>query len=188
MRKRNSKLPAPKAVTVQPVVRRQRRCQWMTALSNWNDCGEVATHVRTDCGLAYCQKHAEKLQPYVFLEALPLNRERSAMSEPLQYACDEHDYQGFSPCPTCKAQSSFAAPSGLARWWIAERCCWARNTILVEARSKAEAQAKLDAGEGEITDVSYYAIKRARVIREDKAPNAPGERPPTDGVRTRPEA
>lgn len=25
------------------------------------------------------------------------------MSEPLQYACDEHGYQGFSPCPKCNS-------------------------------------------------------------------------------------
>ncbi len=34
------------------------------------------------------------------------------MSERLQYACDEHGWCDFSPCPQCPAPSSFAATSG----------------------------------------------------------------------------
>jgi hypothetical protein len=54
------------------------------------------------------------------------------------------------------------------RWWIAELCCRSVKTILVEASSKKEAQEKIDAGEGEGVEVSYYAFGRAKVIREDK--------------------
>lgn len=57
------------------------------------------------------------------------------------------------------------------RWWIGERCSRARKTIIVQARSRKEAQAKLDNNEGEGADVTYYDIGRAKVLREDK-PNA----------------
>ena len=57
----------------QRVVRRQRRCQWLTELKGWEDCGEVATHVRVDCGLCYCRLHAKVLMPHAFLEPLPPN-------------------------------------------------------------------------------------------------------------------
>lgn len=35
------------------------------------------------------------------------------MSEPLQFACDEHGWCDYKPCPTCHPESSFAAPTGL---------------------------------------------------------------------------
>ena len=57
------------------------------------------------------------------------------------------------------------------RCWIAERCSRARKTLLVYATSRKEAQAKLDAGEGEGVegvDVSYYSVGRAKIIREDR--------------------
>jgi hypothetical protein len=54
------------------------------------------------------------------------------------------------------------------RWWIAEQCCRARKTIIVQAVSRKEAQDKLDAGNGEGVDVSYYDSGMPRVIREDK--------------------
>lgn len=50
--------------------RRQRRCQWLTELKGWHDCGAVATHVRGDCGLAYCKEHAAKLMPWCHVETL----------------------------------------------------------------------------------------------------------------------
>jgi hypothetical protein len=55
-----------------------------------------------------------------------------------------------------------------ASWWIGEVCCRARKTIIVQARSRKEAQEKLDNDEGEGTDVSFYNIGFAKVIRKDK--------------------
>jgi len=76
--KRTSKLKRArteraKPRSVQRVVRRQRRCQWLTELKGWEDCGDVATHVRVDCGLCYCRLHAKVLMPHAFLEPLPPN-------------------------------------------------------------------------------------------------------------------
>lgn len=51
--------------------------------------------------------------------------------------------------------------------WIGERCCRARKTIIVYAKTRREAQLKLDNDEGEGVDIHYYAIGRARVIRKD---------------------
>src|SRR3990172_11451198 len=56
--------------SVQRVVRRQRRCQWLTELKSLEDCGDVATHVLVDCGLCYCRLHAKVLMPHTFLEPL----------------------------------------------------------------------------------------------------------------------
>jgi len=61
------------AGSLERVVLRQRRCQWLTELKGWKDCGEVATHVRVDCGLCYCRLHASTLMPFVPLEPLPQN-------------------------------------------------------------------------------------------------------------------
>jgi hypothetical protein len=55
------------------------------------------------------------------------------------------------------------------RWWIGEICCRARTTLLVAAASRAEAQEKLDNGEYECVDTTYYDTGPARVIRKDKA-------------------
>lgn len=71
--KAKRKTKSANAGSLHPVVRRQRRCQWMTDLKDWNDCGEVATHVRLDCGLCYCRLHAKVLMPYAHLEPLPPN-------------------------------------------------------------------------------------------------------------------
>jgi hypothetical protein len=63
------------------------------------------------------------------------------------------------------------ASAGSMRWWIAEMRCRAVKTILVQASSRIEAQQKLDEGGGEGTDVSYYDIGPAKVIRRDKPSN-----------------
>lgn len=36
------------------------------------------------------------------------------MNERLQYACDEHGWCDFSPCPKCKPKSELPAPAGSA--------------------------------------------------------------------------
>ena len=59
-------------------------------------------------------------------------------------------------------------------WWVAERKSRCVKTILVQARSKREAQEKLDNDEGEGTDVSYYDIGRARPIRRDRSSSNSG--------------
>ncbi len=51
--------------------------------------------------------------------------------------------------------------------WIAERCSRARVTVLVQANSKKEAQAKLDDGKGEAVHTEHYDIGRAVIIRQD---------------------
>jgi hypothetical protein len=61
------------AGSLERAVLRQRRCQWLTELKGWKDCGEVATHVRVDCGLCYCRQHASMLMRFVPLEPLPQN-------------------------------------------------------------------------------------------------------------------
>jgi hypothetical protein len=61
------------AGSLERVVLRQRRCQWLTELKGWKDCGDVATHVRVDCGLCYCRQHASMLMRFVRLEPLPQN-------------------------------------------------------------------------------------------------------------------
>lgn len=53
------------------------------------------------------------------------------------------------------------------KYWVCERHFRTRETIVVQARSRKEAQAKLDAGKGESVDALCYAIGKARVIRED---------------------
>jgi hypothetical protein len=65
------------AGSLERVVLRQRRCQWLTELKGWKDCGEVATHVRVDCGLCYCRPHASMLMRFVALEPLPQNEKMS---------------------------------------------------------------------------------------------------------------
>jgi hypothetical protein len=55
------------------------------------------------------------------------------------------------------------------KWWIAERCGRYRTTVLVRARSRKEAQIKLDAGAGDDINTEYYATGRAKVVREDRA-------------------
>ncbi len=35
------------------------------------------------------------------------------MSERIRYACVEHSWAGFKPCPCCLPESSLAAPTGL---------------------------------------------------------------------------
>jgi hypothetical protein len=69
---------APAAVVLQRLVLRRRRCQWLMELKNCNDCGKTATHIRTDCGLAYCAEHAALLGPYTALEPFPQNTEVSS--------------------------------------------------------------------------------------------------------------
>jgi len=64
------------------LVRRERRCQWLTELKGWNDCGAVATHVRPDCGLTYCAQHAAYFGRYCHLEPLPPN-DRTQARRPL---------------------------------------------------------------------------------------------------------
>jgi hypothetical protein len=49
----------------------------------------------------------------------------------------------------------------------------ARKTLLIQARSRAEAQAKLDKGFGVGVNTDYYAVGRARVVRQDKARKTP---------------
>lgn len=55
-------------------------------------------------------------------------------------------------------------------WWIAERSSCARTTIMVKARTKREAQKKLDAGHGQAVDTSFSAIGRAIAVRRDRKP------------------
>lgn len=35
------------------------------------------------------------------------------MSEPLQYCCEEHGHEGYTPCPKCKPPASEASPAGM---------------------------------------------------------------------------
>lgn len=81
------------------------------------------------------------------------------------------------------AGQGLARPPGSVRWWIAERHYRACNTILVQARSRKEAQEKLDRGEGEGTEISYYDIGPAKVVRADKAPNDKLRHSPSEGER-----
>ena len=84
--------------------------------------------------------------------------------------CGQRWRNGYK-CPDCDelASGSSQAPgSAPLRWWIGERCSRARKTIIVQATSRQEAQDALDRGEGTGTDVTYYDIQRAKVIREDK--------------------
>jgi hypothetical protein len=42
------------------------------------------------------------------------------MSERLQYACDEHGWCDYTPCPKCQAQSELSATAGSVsaeQWW-----------------------------------------------------------------------
>ncbi len=52
-------------------------------------------------------------------------------------------------------------------WWVAVRRSRAEKTILVRGTSKADAQRRVDAGEGEAVDVHYYDIGPTKVIRRD---------------------
>ena len=82
----------------------------------------------------------------------------------------ETSIQLKGPSPLLPARCSM-------RTWIAEKTMRARKTILIAARSKAEAQQKLDAGGGEGVDIEYYSIQRAKVIRRDKASNDKSSNP-----------
>lgn len=56
------------------MVLRPRKCQWLTKLNDWDECGAMATHVTTLNQLAYCDRHAEMLRPFRELEAIPQNK------------------------------------------------------------------------------------------------------------------
>ena len=83
-----------------------------------------------------------------------------------------------------KAKRRLSPARGSMRTWICERRSRAVSTILVEARSKKQAQAILDAGGGEGIDTDHYDVQRAKVIRADTASNLaasnnPRRPPPT---------
>lgn len=59
------------------------------------------------------------------------------MSERLQYACDEHGWCDYSPCPQCPAPSSFAGTAGSAlASYIQRQEEWSAKTFGNGVRTK----------------------------------------------------
>jgi hypothetical protein len=92
----------------------------------------------------------------------------SAMNEPLQYACDEHDYQGFKPCQECNPGSVSlweqfkALPLEQQKQISSNGFCWIWGRI-----------------EGSDTEIEEQFFKRVRYdmtheqIQEKTPPDAP---------------
>lgn len=106
------------------------------------------------------------------------------MSEPLQYACDAHDYQGYSPCPKCKPPVAGSATGSANPASDTDMLDSLRNVISSmppEARKDVEtitvALKELVRRHGHTARIALIVYSSELIVEED-SPNARTQPPP----------
>ena len=96
-------------------------------------------------------------------------RQNPAMSEPLQYACDEHGWCDYKPCPKCQERNLIGCDAGLDA--LFEKYVAADTEARELERAWRESSTAFQAAD----HCSLMAWKEYKATKDRKAANAPHE-------------